>query len=189
MRNNLRLHPTLWRTCRVLANRTRLQIFCFLIDHPHQTVSTIARRLNLALPITSKSLRSLESRTLLVAHRSGSFVRYSVVADNRATQHGGLATVLRKTLVADNRAEKVDTIFSLVTAFTHPRRIEIFRALQSRPQRLEQLQTATGISLWALSRHLKKLEDRGFIRHQRGRYRVAEPTNDLPLQLMRLAGR
>lgn len=165
MQDDSKLRPTLWRTCRVLANHTRLRIFCFLIVHPHQTVSTVARRLNLPLPVTSKSLRSLQSRTLLMAQRSGSFVRYSTVAGNRADQHGGLANALKTAFGTVDRAGKVDTIFGLVTAFTHPRRIELFKMLWTQPQNFEQLRTATGISLRALHRHLKKLEDRGFIKH------------------------
>jgi hypothetical protein len=34
--------PTLWRTCRVLANRKRLQTLALLIQQPNQTVSTVA---------------------------------------------------------------------------------------------------------------------------------------------------
>lgn len=179
--------PTLWRTCRGLANRRRLRIFGFLVGHPPQTVSTVAKCLNLPLSTTSKALRLLESRSLLLAQRTGSLVKYSVGTD-RASTPSGLTTALRRALREVNQEENVDAIFSLVTAFTHPRRIEIFRALWDRPQRFEQLQTATGVPPWALYRHLKKLEDRGFIKHHSGLYQAAQPTNAVQRELMRLAG-
>jgi DNA-binding MarR family transcriptional regulator len=39
------LQPTLWRTCRALANRTRLRILCHLNVNPNQTVTAVARAL------------------------------------------------------------------------------------------------------------------------------------------------
>jgi len=68
--------PTLWRTCRVLANRTRLRIFRRLAQQPGQTVSDVARRLRLSLPVTSQYLRALEARGLLSARRVGLRVTY-----------------------------------------------------------------------------------------------------------------
>ena len=47
------LQPTLWRTCRVLANRTRLKICARILQQPDQTVSAIAERLKLPLPAAS----------------------------------------------------------------------------------------------------------------------------------------
>ena len=52
------LQPTLWRTCRVLANRTRLQIFGLLRRQPNQTVSAVAQHLKLSLPVASQYSRA-----------------------------------------------------------------------------------------------------------------------------------
>ena len=66
------LQPTLWRTCRVLANRTRLRMFHLLLHQPGQTVSAIAERLGLTVPVASQNLRALEARGLLALSRSKS---------------------------------------------------------------------------------------------------------------------
>ncbi|MBM3889971.1 MAG: helix-turn-helix transcriptional regulator, partial [Verrucomicrobia bacterium] len=65
------LRPTLWRTCRVIANPTRLKIFALLAEQPGQTVSGVADRLKLPLSEASESLRALEARGLLTARREG----------------------------------------------------------------------------------------------------------------------
>ncbi len=65
------LRPTLWRTCRVLANRTRLKIYALLLRQPGQTVSAIAEQLKLPLPAASHYLRALEARGLLAVRRKG----------------------------------------------------------------------------------------------------------------------
>ena len=179
------LRPSLWRTCRVLANRRRLRIFSFLIDHPEATVSAIAKGINVPLSSTSKALRLLESRSLLMAKRSGSFVRYSVAGHNRTGRHGGLTTTLKEAF--ENHPGRVNAVFSLVAVFTQPLRIEIFNALRGQPQSFEQVRIATGVSSRALDRHLQKLESRGFIRRRHGCYRTVRPSNEVQRELVRLA--
>ena len=56
------LHPTLWRTCRAITNRTCLQIFALLVEQPGQTVSAVATRLRPPLLVASQYLRTLEAR-------------------------------------------------------------------------------------------------------------------------------
>src|SRR2546421_4014919 len=68
--------PTLWRTCRVLANRKRLQMLALLIRQPNQTVSTVAHQMRLSLPAASQYLRALEGRGLLTCRRVGLQVGY-----------------------------------------------------------------------------------------------------------------
>jgi len=155
------LQPTLWRTCRVLANRTRLQILELLVQEAPQTVSAVAAHLSLTLPVASQALRALEARSLLTACRIGRRVEYRLGAGSSSDASPTLAATLGAVLRRDAAAK--ETIFQLATAFTHPRRIEIFRLLRTEPRMLMPLQAATRISLPALLRHLKKLEARGFI--------------------------
>src|SRR5438128_1138106 len=110
------LQPTLWRTCRVLANDTRLDILGFLFSHPDSTVSAVAQHLDLSLSVASEYLRMLESRSLLEARRVGRWVKYRV---NRTCGKPNfhLIAALRETFQRD--AKPRETIFSLVTAFTH----------------------------------------------------------------------
>ncbi|MBM3888073.1 MAG: winged helix-turn-helix transcriptional regulator, partial [Verrucomicrobia bacterium] len=159
------LQPTLWRTCRAIANRTRLQMFHLLLQQPGQTVSAVANQMRQPLSLASKYLRALEARGLLTAHRTGRWVEYRPSPATSPSVTAGLVAALRATF--QRQPKPVETIFRLATAFTHPRRIEIFRVLQAGPCDLGQLRAATGISAWALLRHLKKLEARGFVT-QRG---------------------
>jgi DNA-binding transcriptional ArsR family regulator len=77
-------------------------------------------------------------------------------------------------------------IFNLATGFTHPRRVEIFRALKDQPRTLSQLQAATGISGRALARHLRKLHARGLVLGQPRWYAVVPLLDALGLTLLRL---
>ena len=179
------LQPTLWRTCRVLANRTRLRIFCLLVHQPNQTVSSVAERLKLPLPVASQSLRALEARGLLVVRRVGLRVTYRPSAAAAGGDTQAFVAALRQTLRRE--PPPIEMLYKLSTAFTHPQRIEIFRALQNEPPTLRQLQAASGISVRALLRHLKKLKARGFVVCQRGRYKVATRPDAFARELARLA--
>jgi predicted ArsR family transcriptional regulator len=89
--------------------------------------------------------------------------------------------------VFEQNSDPIQTIFKAATAFTHPRRIEIFRAVKNGSQTLEQLRAVTRISAPALRRHLKKLEARGFVRC-RPEICLAAPPDALGRELARLAG-
>ena len=154
----------LWRTCRVLANRKRLQALALLIRQPNQTVSAVAERMRLSMPAASQYLRALEARGLLTCRRVGRRVEYRPSAGTR----GGAAEEIVKglRLVFRRRAQPIEAIFKLATGFTHPRRIEVFRALTSGGDSFAKLQAATNTPVRALSRHLAKLEARGFVKRE-----------------------
>jgi len=179
------LQPTLWRTCRVIANRTRLQMFHLLLQQPGQTVSAVAKHLHQPLSLTSEYLRALEARGLLTAHRTGRWVEYRPNPATSPNVTAGLAAALRTAFQRHPRP--VETIFRLATAFTHPRRVEICRVLQTGPHDLGQLRAATGISSWALLRHLKKLEARGFVTRHGSLYALVHRVDGLGRELARLA--
>jgi DNA-binding transcriptional ArsR family regulator len=178
------LRPSLWRTCRVLANRTRLQIFGLLAQQSPLTVSAVALHLNVPLPVASQCLRALEARGLLAARRVGRRVQYRVSAPV-AEQARELVKGLKSAFKLE--AAPVDCLFRMATTFTHPRRIEIFRRLKQRASTFVQLHTATRISMPALSRHLGKLQARGFVKCCDGVYAAAVPAEALGRALARLA--
>jgi DNA-binding transcriptional ArsR family regulator len=109
------------------------------------------------------------------------------VPTSRDNLKSRLAAELRSIFHETTFSKASDTIFQLVTAFTHPRRIEIFRALRMRPLTFDQVQAATWISALALSRHVKKLEARRFIKCRDGLYSIARRVDPLRRELMRLA--
>lgn len=179
------LQPTLWRTCRVIANSTRLGIFAFLVKNPNQAVTSVAEQFKISVPSASEHLRLLESRGLLVVRRTRKWVRYRVAPPNSDNLGAALATAMRA--VFQWNEEAAQDIFRSVTAFTHPRRVEIFRHLESGPKSFKQIGRASQTSFSALYRHLKKLESRGFVRQQNGVYVATEPADRLQCELIRLA--
>jgi DNA-binding transcriptional ArsR family regulator len=178
------LQPTLWRTCRVLANRTRLKILAQLLHRPGQTVSEHAGQLKLPLPVASQYLRALEARGLLAVRRKGLRVVYQPALAAIRTPTTELVRALRR--VFQHRRHPVEAIFKTATAFTHPRRIEIFKALRKENHSLAQLRTRTGISVPSLYRHLKKLEARGFVKYHEGKWGATLRSNVLGRELTRL---
>ena len=179
------VRPTLWRSCRVLANHRRLEIFDFLLRNPDQTVSSVARNEGLTEPVASEYLRLLESRGFLESRRVGRYVKYRVASTDRIHFNVGLVRVLR--LIFERNRKSGRAIFRLVTGFTHPRRIDIVRALRVGSMSVNQLRSFTEISIPALRRHLMKLERRGFIKHRQGVYSVARRFGPLQRELVRLA--
>ena len=177
--------PTLWRTCRVLANRQRLQILTLLIRQPGQTVSSVARHMRLSLPAASQYLGALEARELLSCRRVGLYVEYRPAAMTSEGGGGAIATALR--MVLGRRRQSPDALFKLATAFTHPRRIEVYRAIKNGADSFVRLQAETHISARALARHLAKLEARNFIKNERDVYAVRDHPHPVGRVLARLA--
>jgi len=152
---------SLWRTCRVLANRNRLRMFGLLLKEPDQTVSKVASRLGLPLSVTSQYLRALEARGFLTVRREGRWVYYRPASAQAAGSAEPLMEALRQ--VFQRTANPVDQVFKLATAFTHQRRIEVLRALSAGARTLVELRAGTRISRDALGRHVAKLKARGFV--------------------------
>ena len=159
--------PTLWRTCRVLANRKRLQTLALLIRQPGQTVSAVATHMRLSMPAASQYLRALEARGLLTCRRVGRRVKYR---PSPGTGEGAAEEIIKALRLVFRKTEPVEAIFKLATGFTHPRRVEVFRALTNGEDSFAKLQTATNTPARALSRHLAKLKARGFVKDERGIY-------------------
>jgi len=157
-----KLQPTLWRTCRVLANDTRLRLFAELVRKQPQSVSELAAQCSLALPVASQSLRALEARGLLRVNRIRRRVEYRIPTKSEAGPLAELIATLQTALHRDPLPTRA--IAKLATAFTHPARIQIHRALRSGPKAEMQIQTTVRLSSLALWRHLRKLRARGFVR-------------------------
>jgi DNA-binding transcriptional ArsR family regulator len=181
------LQPTPWRTCRVLANRKRLQILALLASNGAQSVSSVARHMKLAMPTASQYLRALEARGLLTCRRVSRRVEYRLADGRREGSADQLVAALR--LVLGHDAGRIERVFNSATAFTHPRRVEIFRAIAKGANSFAKLQAATRISVPALQRQLEKLESRGFIAAKRGAYGTRSQADPFARALARLATR
>jgi len=162
------LQPTLWRTCRVVANRTRLRILALLVTHPGLPVSQVASRTGIRGPLASEYLRALNARSLIIPERHGVWVHYRPAKSGEVDQP--LAAALR--MKFSGAQKPVELIFHIATAFTHPRRVDILHALKQRPHTLAELRTVTGVPRASLLRHLHKLITRGFVKAQRDHHRL-----------------
>lgn len=178
------LHPTLWRTCRALANRRRLSILQLLVKHDELTVESVARQLNLSPTTTSQYLRVLNARGLLVAKRVKRFVFYSLGSDPSIAYTEALLNAVLQSLCKKKVA--ISGVFRALTAFTHPRRVHIVKVLCWKPMTPAQLAAAIGASPPAIARHLKKLKSRGFVRLCRERYSCRRPKDVLRQTLLRI---
>lgn len=179
------LSPTLWRTCRVLANGLRLRILQELIREPDQTVASVAANLKIPPPLTSRYLRALNARGLLEARRSHKWVRYRPSPNKSVSASFPLLKAIKQTFASEK--QPIETIYRQVTAFTHPRRVQIVHALRGGQLTKASLRISTGISQPALRRHLKKLLDRGFVEVGQRTCRCAKCTTPLPKTLLKFA--
>lgn len=75
-KNEANLAPTLWRTCRVLANPNRLSCLKAVLKVPGRTVENVADAVGLAESKASLALRALQSRGILSSHRISRWTHY-----------------------------------------------------------------------------------------------------------------
>ena len=177
--------PTLWRTCRVLANRKRLQILALLARNPAQSVSSVAERMKLSRPTASQYLRALEARGVLTCRRVRSRVEYRLAEARSGSSADQIVAAVRPGF--GRGGGRLERLFKLATAFTHPRRVEVFRAISEGADSFGRIQAATGISALALQRHLAKLEARGFIADRNEAYAARPQADPFARVLARLA--
>ena len=168
------------RLCRALANSHRLAIVRLLALAGEQRVSAIAEALGLPQPRVSNELRILLANGVLWKRRSGGYVFYSI-ARSEVDRRQSIITLLvaafrrkrrgRKSLAAiagwtegKGACPSDEEIFAFLTAFTHPRRLQIIRWLAERGPS-SRLPIAKGLSMSgnACDRHLDKLLRRGVV--------------------------
>ena len=179
------LSPTLWRTCRALANKKRLHLLQYVMHQKGVNVTTAAFDLDLTTSAASEYLRALNARGLLQAKRHGRHVRYEAAHDPSLPGTELLLNALRISLGKKKGA--IDSAFRSLTAFTHPLRITLFRAVAAGAGDLSTIRAGTGISSAAAVRHLKKLLRRGCIGRVNDRYRLRRPLDPLARALTGLA--
>ncbi len=179
-----KLRPTLWRTCRVIACETRLQLLGLLFKNEGQCVAELADAVGVSPQNASIQLRALSSRGLISPHREKLKVLYRPEVNEDVAHAKTILEALRK-CAEDGMSH--ETVIRQATAFTHLRRILIVRALNGKHQKFEELQASTGISPSALSQHLAKLEARGFVKNRYGEYRLTHPGNSFGRILLKVA--
>ena len=164
-----KLRPTLWRTCRVLASETRLEMLRLLFETGELCVSEMADLTKVSPHNASTQLRALNARGLITPRREKQKLFYRAEANENLDAAPILLNAVRDAFANKKSAE---AIFHSCTAFTHERRIQIVRALANGPKSFGALMKETGILPSALWNHLEKLSDRGFVKEQGRLYRL-----------------
>jgi len=154
------VHPTLWRTCRVLSNPVRLRVLQAVVKAPGSSVSDVRRICHLPQSSASHHLRQLQARGLLTARTVGSRVTYTPQTDP-AVGHADL--VFASVQHALSRGETPTATGQLLKALTHARRITIVRVLHQAPAAAEELIPRCNISRPAIYRHLDNLVARAVV--------------------------
>lgn len=165
----------LWRRCRTLANRLRLDMLELLAGSPPLCVKEIAEELGIAEEVASKNLYLLASAGFMMRTRTGKYLYYTVAEDD----------VLLAGVTAEKAAK--ENLIHTATALTHVRRVLILRALDGKLLTLDALRRQTGISEGAMRRQLEKLERRDFVRVENGRYSLNMPESELGRRMLDLA--
>ncbi|MBI9019825.1 MAG: transcriptional regulator [Verrucomicrobia bacterium] len=179
-----KLRPTLWRTCRVLACETRLEMLRLLFKKGELCVSEMADLTGISAHNASTQLRALNARGLITLRRENQKVIYRAEANGELSAAPTLLEAVRN---AFEKKTPVRTVFHLCTAFTHDRRVWIVRILTEGPQSFGELLEKTGMSPSALWNHLEKLSARGFVKKQGGHYRLARVKDPLRRALRQTA--
>lgn len=173
-----KLHPTLWRTCRILSGKTRLRLFRRVVATPDQTVTGLARQLGISVPRASQELRRLQSRGLLQAVRRDQNVLYRPVADALVSSAPPLLAAMQETFQRYPESQD-DDIIRIATGFSHTRRLILMRLLLAGPMDDQTLEDVSGIKRDALLRHLRILKNGGLARAQDGRWQGVDSPHPL----------
>jgi DNA-binding transcriptional ArsR family regulator len=179
------LHPTLWRTCRVLANPVRLRVLQAVVAAPGSCVEEIRQACRIPQSSASHHLRQLQARGLLTARVNGRRVEYLPRTDP-AVGHADLVFAAVRAALARN--EPPARIGRTLHALTQARRIAIVRALREGPATTDELVARCRISYPAVYRHLHKLLSRtAILQDETGRYLLCEKMPPLCHDLVRIA--
>ena len=181
------LEPTLWRSCRALANRTRLSLLKAMIDEPPLCVQTLAVRCKLKKSVCSQYLRILNARGFLQASRRGRWVDYSLGANPSVKHADDLLKAVVRALRSCASVKEYATVLKDLTIFTCPKRILMVRVIHANPDHSPaELSALCRMPYQTLHRQLKKLERRAVITLSESSVTLCKPTRPLAKQLLTL---
>ena len=179
------LNPTLWRTCRILSGKLRLELLSRIIERPDQTVTDLAEALGLSRPRASQELRRLQSRGLVQAVRMGQWVKYRPVSDPQVSSSKPLLAAMKVALFPRSPAADAQTI-AIAQAFSHERRLRMFRELLNGPCAATELPFVTQVPAQAIFRHLRLLKAGGMVRRCGKAWEVAPNPHPLAVCMAEL---
>ena len=176
-----------WRVCRVVSQENRLRLLWTLFADGELCVQRLSSGLEMTQPNTTLQLQILLSAGLVRFRREKMNVIYRAEADSRFVCSEQLMAGLR---ACYDDSVPIRTVMRQATALTHERRIEIARALKKAGcLSYNQLMDRSQMNSSALSRHLHKLQSRGFVVKDQGVYSLAIPPVAFGVLLLNLACR
>lgn len=181
------LNPTLWRTCRMLANARRLRIIQQLIDKDPQTLTQLASACKLSVPACSQYTRQITARGLCREIRKGRYAYFDLHADSSISY----SSALLKSLTESLRHQKGNYKRQIadLTAYTHVSRIRILRHIfRYGTSQTTEMRYVLHISKPALIRHINKLIKRNLLQAvETGGYQCVKPQSVLARELFAIA--
>ena len=181
------LNPTLWRTCRMLANARRLGIIHELIGKDPQTLTQLATACKMSIPACSQYTRQITARGLCREVRNGRFAFFDLHADPSIPYSASLLKALIQS-VKQSKREYKEQIAELTT-YTHVSRIRIMHyVVQHGVSETCEMKKALHISKPALFRHIDKLIKRNVLQSvETGGYQLVKPETVLARALLYIA--
>lgn len=186
------LSPTLWRTCRVLMNETRLRLFQVVVEHADElNVSQIARLLEIPQPQATNGLRALQSRGLIGVRRERLSVFYNLNPDRSLPDASDLQAVFVTYFQSGDLDENwTARTMSVLKAFTHFNRLEMIRHLFRGAATKHELEAASGVVVKTINHHLRFLRLAGLLESEENPgneslYGLREPDNPIAQELLR----
>lgn len=174
----------IWKTCRVLANQSRLRILKRLMERTELCVTEVAEFEGLTPVVASEHLRLLHESGFLKQTRESKWTFYSVVSVPELAVSKKIFKPLKKQLSGNEK--QIQKIFKSATAFTHPRRIEVIKNLNGSPRAFEELRDQCDFSFSAMNRHLEKLCSRGLVQKKSEEYELLPGGTELEKVLINI---
>ena len=179
------LHPTLWRTCRMLCGSTRIRLLRCLEENPGRNVSEMAQATGIGRSAASQELRRIQSRGLLqTEHRQAALI-YRFGADPQVPAAGPILKALRAALSTRGPAEDA-RILAIARGLAHPKRIDLLRSLLNSPKNAGAVQKEFHLSFRTIDRHLRTLLESGFVRRDNRMLHPVPPVHPLAKALLKL---
>ena len=180
-----KLHPTLWRSCRILSGKTRIELLRLVVDRPDLSVAELAAQLKISVPRASQELRRLQSRGLIQAVRTGVHVRYRPVPDRLVSTAAPLLQAMQETFRQFPPAAD-DQSLLIAVAFSHERRLALARLLLPGAMDIQSLEEMAGLARNPLNRHLRILREGGVIRRSGKILAIADNPHPLAQGLLEI---
>ncbi len=155
------LNPTLWRTCRMLAGKTRIKLLRQLHDCPGQNIAALADALGICRPFASQEMRRIQSRGLLKPTRLGAALIYHPCADPQVSSAAPLLKAVQTSLKSLPSRRDVE-MTAIAAGLAHERRIAMARSLMESPKTSGRLLAAVPMSPCSFQLHLRTLMASGF---------------------------